>query len=72
MKLLRLKITDEKGFRSLHSGFEHRFQNDWEIIADRGVPVSDTSELLEKEELYEPFILSGSNGSGKSNILEAS
>ncbi len=71
MKILRLKITDKKGFRSLHAGFEHQFQKDWSIIASRGVPVSNTGELLEKEEVCEPFILSGSNGSGKSNILEA-
>ena len=29
MKLLRLKITDPAGFRSLPSGFEHHFRTEW-------------------------------------------
>lgn len=29
MKLLRLKITDPDGFRSLPCGFEQHFRSDW-------------------------------------------
>jgi restriction system-associated AAA family ATPase len=56
MKLLRLKITDPAGFRSLQAGFEIYFLRDWNI-----------DEIDE----FNPFILVGSNGSGKSNVLEA-
>lgn len=56
MKLLRLKITDPKGFRSLQAGFEHRFRSEWD---------------LQKEQGFAPFICAGPNGSGKSNLLEA-
>lgn len=56
MKLLRLKITDPKGFRSLQAGFEHRFRSDWD---------------LQEEEGFAPFVCAGPNGSGKSNLLEA-
>ena len=31
MKLLRLKITDPKGFRSLQAGFEYRFRSEWAL-----------------------------------------
>lgn len=55
MKLLRLKITDPKGFRSLQAGFEYRFRSDWD---------------LEKEQGFAPFVCAGPNGSGKSNLLE--
>ncbi|MBU4261348.1 MAG: restriction system-associated AAA family ATPase [Proteobacteria bacterium] len=55
MKLLRLKITDPKGFRSLQAGFEHFFRTEWE---------------LEKEQGFAPFVCAGPNGSGKSNLLE--
>ncbi|MGC9935245.1 restriction system-associated AAA family ATPase [Priestia aryabhattai] len=56
MKLLRLKITDPAGFRSLQAGFEIHFLREWNI-----------AEVGE----FNPFILAGPNGSGKSNILEA-
>lgn len=56
MKLLRLKITDPAGFRSLQAGFEVYFLRDWHY--------ADASE-------FNPYILAGPNGSGKSNVLEA-
>ncbi|MEJ2066285.1 MAG: restriction system-associated AAA family ATPase [Reinekea sp.] len=56
MKLLRLKITDPKGFRSLQTGFEHHFRTEWD---------------LQEEQRFEPFVCAGPNGSGKSNLLEA-
>lgn len=55
MKLIRLKITDPKGFRSLQSGFEHHFRTDWD---------------LQEEQEFAPFVCAGRNGSGKSNLLE--
>lgn len=55
MKLLRLKITDPKGFRSLQTGFEHHFRTDWDLQEEQG---------------FEPFVCAGPNGSGKSNLLE--
>ncbi|MEL6764389.1 MAG: restriction system-associated AAA family ATPase, partial [Cyanobacteria bacterium J06607_6] len=55
MKLLRLKITDPRGFRSLQAGFEHYFRSEW---------------ALQDEQGFAPFILAGRNGSGKSNLLE--
>ena len=56
MKLLRLKIIDPKGFRSLQSGFEYNFRTTWE---------------LQEEQEFAPFVCAGPNGSGKSNLLEA-
>lgn len=57
MKLLRLKITDPDGFRSLPAGFEHHFR---------------TEITLEHEgDEFSPFVCAGRNGSGKSNLLEA-
>lgn len=56
MKLLRLKITDPEGFRSLQADFEHHFRTPWK---------------LQKDEGFAPFICAGPNGSGKSNLLEA-
>lgn len=55
MKLLRLKITDLKGFRSLQAGFEHHFRTPWELQDEHG---------------FGPFVCAGPNGSGKSNLLE--
>ncbi|MEK3705478.1 restriction system-associated AAA family ATPase [Paenibacillus sp. FSL R7-0198] len=55
MKLLRLKITDPNGFRSLQAGFEVHFLRDWNYAEARE---------------FNPYILAGPNGSGKSNILE--
>lgn len=55
MKLLRLKITDPRGFRSLQSGFEYLFRNEWDLQEEQG---------------FAPFICAGRNGSGKSNLLE--
>lgn len=59
MKLLRIKITDPKGFRSLASGFEYHFRTEWKMQED--LANSD----------FEPFVCAGRNGSGKSNLLEA-
>ncbi|KAF5065411.1 AAA domain, putative AbiEii toxin, Type IV TA system [anaerobic digester metagenome] len=55
MKLLRLKITDTNGFRSLQPGFEVLFLHE-----------RNYSEVS----AFNPYILAGPNGSGKSNILE--
>ncbi len=55
MKLLRLKITDPKGFRSLQAGFECRFRSEWDLLEEQG---------------FTPFVCAGPNGSGKSNLLE--
>lgn len=59
MKLLRLKITDPAGFRSLPCGFEHHFRTEW-ILQDE----------LEQPAGFAPFVCAGPNGSGKSNLLE--
>lgn len=56
MKLIRLKITDGKGFRSLPKDFEIYFLRDFDY---------------DKATDFNPYILAGRNGSGKSNILEA-
>lgn len=56
MKLLRLKLTDPKGFRSLQSGFEYHFRCEWDLQEEQG---------------FAPFVCAGRNGSGKSNLLEA-
>jgi len=55
MKLLRLKITDPAGFRSLQTGFEHHFRTEWDLQEEQG---------------FAPFVCAGPNGSGKSNLLE--
>lgn len=59
MKLLRLKITDTAGFRSLPCGFEHHFRSDWTL-----------QEELANIDGFAPFVCAGPNGSGKSNLLE--
>lgn len=59
MKLLRLKITDPNGFRSLPCGFEHHFRSEWTL-----------QEELANNEGFAPFVCAGPNGSGKSNLLE--
>lgn len=61
MKLLRLKITDDAGFRSLPAGFEHWFQPEW-CWGDNPDATDDG---------FAPFVCAGPNGSGKSNLLEA-
>ena len=61
MKLLRLKITDPSGFRSLPAGFEHHFRTEWQLQEDAARP----------EDGFAPFVCAGPNGSGKSNLLEA-
>ena len=56
MKLLRLKINQENGFRSLQKDFEMFFlqeENENEATA------------------FNPYVFAGKNGSGKSNVLEA-
>lgn len=60
MKLLRLKITDPAGFRSLPCGFEHHFRTEWNL-----------QDELAKADHFAPFVCAGPNGSGKSNLLEA-
>lgn len=60
MKLLRLKITDPAGFRSLPCGFEHHFRTKWSL----------QDELAQAND-FAPFVCAGPNGSGKSNLLEA-
>ncbi len=60
MKLLRLKITDQDGFRSLPSGFEHHFRTEWGL-----------QDELAQPDGFAPFVCAGPNGSGKSNLLEA-
>lgn len=60
MKLLRLKITDPDGFRSLSCGFEHHFRTE----------LSLQDELAQAND-FSPFVCAGPNGSGKSNLLEA-
>lgn len=59
MKLLRLKITDPAGFRSLPCGFEHRFRTEWSLQEEQA-----------QSEAFSPFVCAGPNGSGKSNLLE--
>ncbi|WP_302423186.1 restriction system-associated AAA family ATPase [uncultured Prevotella sp.] len=56
MKLLRLIIESEEGFRSLRKGFEVRFHhpNNWKKLTE-----------------FHPFCLVGLNGCGKSNVMEA-
>ncbi len=56
MKLIRFKLNSPEGFRSLQSGFEIYFLRDF-----------DYNSAFE----FNPNILAGRNGSGKSNILEA-
>ncbi len=60
MKLLRLKITDPAGLRSLPCGFEHYFRTEWSL-----------QDELAQPEGFAPFVCAGPNGSGKSNLLEA-
>lgn len=60
MKLLRLKITDSQGFRGLPCGFEHHFRTEWSF-----------QDELANPEGFAPFVCTGLNGSGKSNLLEA-
>lgn len=60
MKMLRLKIIDPAGFRSLPCGFEHHFRTEWSL-----------QEELAQPEGFAPFVCAGPNGSGKSNLLEA-
>ncbi len=60
MKLLHLKITDPKGFRSLPCNFEHYFRTKWSL-----------QDELAKDDDFAPFVCAGRNGSGKSNLLEA-
>lgn len=56
MKLLRLKINQEEGFNSLFNGFEMNFLQ---------------SESKDEATAFNPYVLAGKNGSGKSNVLEA-
>lgn len=56
MKLLKLKIENEDGFRSLQKDFEIKFHT-----------LADTHSM----EQFRPFCFAGLNGSGKSNVLEA-
>ncbi|CAH8190843.1 ABC transporter [Vibrio aestuarianus] len=65
MKLVRLKVTDPKGFRSLQEGFEYVFRSEWTLQDES----SDQPQFSEKG--FAPFVCAGPNGSGKSNLLEA-
>lgn len=56
MKLIRLAINDPKGFRSLPQGFAVSFLGEL-----------DYDEVTD----FNPYVLAGGNGSGKSNVLEA-
>lgn len=56
MKLLRLKVDTNEGFRSLQKGFEINFH---------------TLAGAEAMGQFRPFCFAGLNGSGKSNVLEA-
>lgn len=56
MKLLRFKVNTPEGFRSLQCGFEIYFLRDFDY------------QLAHD---FNPNILAGRNGSGKSNIMEA-
>ncbi|AZB30572.1 restriction system-associated AAA family ATPase [Chryseobacterium balustinum] len=56
MKLIRFKVNTPEGFRSLQSAFEIYFLRDFDY------------QLAHD---FNPNILAGRNGSGKSNILEA-
>lgn len=56
MKLLKLKIENKEGFRSLQQGFEINFHQ----LQD-----------VEGMNAFRPFCFAGLNGSGKSNVLEA-
>jgi restriction system-associated AAA family ATPase len=60
VKLLRLRITDPAGFRSLPCGFEHHFRTEWSL-----------QDELAQPDGFAPFVCAGPNGSGKSNLLEA-
>ena len=60
MKLLRLRITDPAGFRSLPCGFEHHFRTEWSL-----------QDELAQPDGFAHFVCAGPNGSGKSNLLEA-
>jgi restriction system-associated AAA family ATPase len=59
MKLIRLKITDPKGFRSLQRGFEYHFRKEWQLQDKASATFA-----------FAPFVCAGPNGSGKSNLLE--
>jgi hypothetical protein len=56
MKLLKLKIENREGFRSLQQGFEANFHT-----------LADTDAMEE----FRPFCFAGLNGSGTSTVLEA-
>ncbi len=64
MKLLRLKITDPHGFRSLQAGFEYCFRTEWQLEEELASHSSTDAG-------FAPFVCAGRNGSGKSNLLEA-
>ncbi len=56
MKLIRFKVNTPEGFRSLQCGFEIYFLRDFDYNLAHD---------------FNPNILAGRNGSGKSNIMEA-
>ena len=69
MKLIRLKITDPRGFRSLQPGFEYRFRSEWTLQDELGE--TEFSDGFKPGQGFAPFVCAGPNGSGKSNLLES-
>jgi restriction system-associated AAA family ATPase len=59
VRLIRLKLTDTNGFRSLQKDFEYYFRKPLQLQ-------NDNNQLEE----FAPFVCAGPNGSGKSNLLE--
>jgi hypothetical protein len=61
LKLLRLKITDPEGFRSLPCDFEYHFRSEWTLQDELAKPTG-----------FAPFVCAGPNGSGKCRVLKIS
>jgi restriction system-associated AAA family ATPase len=59
VRLIRLKLTDTNGFRSLQKDFEYYFRKPLHLQSDNN-----------QFEEFAPFVCAGPNGSGKSNLLE--
>lgn len=71
MKLIRLKISDPNGFRSLQPGFEHYFRTEWQLEEELKWSRANAEKPAgERGSMLSPFVCAGPNGSGKSNLLE--